>query len=44
MGRRVLLKQAAQLTGLSEWELSSGARAGEISCFTNWLRSWKICF
>lgn len=28
MGRKVLLKEAAQLTGLSEWELSSGARAG----------------
>lgn len=28
MGQKVLLKEAAELTGLSEWELSSGARSG----------------
>lgn len=29
MARMVLLKQASQATGLSEWELRMGARAGK---------------
>ncbi|WHH60419.1 hypothetical protein [Petroclostridium sp. X23] len=28
MSRRVLMKEAAKVTGLSEWELRTGAKAG----------------
>ena len=32
MPRMVSKKEAAELTGLSEWELGRGARAGEYPC------------